>query len=96
MTPEQTGRWSRQLPLIGEEGQARLCAASARIEGDSPAQDVARLYLERAGVALADEGEPLPDVELPKAMAGEEPPLPELLGALAASAFMIQQLGVTT
>lgn len=51
-------RFERHLLLaeIGEAGQARLCAARARLApgADSRAAAVARDYLERAGVAVIE------------------------------------------
>ena len=47
------------LPEIGVAGQDRLCAARVRLEGDPQAVEVARDYLVRAGVTVADDGTPL-------------------------------------
>lgn len=51
MTPEQAARYARQLllPEIGAIGQARIMDATANIDGDGLAHEVARRYVERAG-----------------------------------------------
>ena len=89
----ETARWSRQVPLIGEEGQLRLCRAAVSppfVEG--PAAVWARLYLERAGVTVR-QGAPGPEPGAPSVLGAEvvggDPPLPELLGALAAADLLV-------
>lgn len=56
MEPDARRRFARQLLLaeVGERGQARLRAHAVRLEGDERATESARLYLERAGIAVGD------------------------------------------
>ncbi len=96
-TGSDAARWSRQVPLIGEEGQLRLCSAAVSppfVEG--PAAAWARLYLERAGVTVR-QGAPGLDPGggsvLGAEVVGGDPPLPELLGALAAADLLVGLLG---
>ncbi len=79
------------LPEIGKEGQARLCTARvcAGSGADPRVVAVARDYLERAGVAWGEDGEPvaLPDAAAVARLAGD-PALADaaaaVLGAFAA------------
>ncbi len=57
ISPADLERYSRQLPLIGEEGQARLAAGKVLIIGAGGLGSPAALYLAAAGVgtiAIAD------------------------------------------
>jgi hypothetical protein len=88
--PEKTGLldsaarslFARQILLreIGEEGQARLCAARVWLEGDPRAVEVARDYLERAGVTVAPDGVAL----LIEGAAGRDDAAAVLAGAFTA------------
>jgi hypothetical protein len=54
-------RFARQrlVPEVGDEGQARLCAATFTLDALGPeAAAVARLYLERAGLRETEESAP--------------------------------------
>ena len=99
MSPRESeaARWSRQVPLIGEEGQRLLCSAAVSPPFvDGPQATWARLYLERAGVTVRP-GAPDPDAsersDLGVEVVGQDPPLPELLGALAAADLIVDLLG---
>ena len=87
-------RWSRQIPLIGEQGQARLCGAQLDVaDDDGPTSSWTRLYLERAGVKVT----PVPrgSAEAPALgpeVIGQGPAIPELLGALAAADALVEIL----
>ena len=50
----RTERYARQIiiPDLGARGQARLCAATAAIVGESPGASAARAYLEAAGLTV--------------------------------------------
>ena len=96
-TLDQARRFARQIPLIGAEGQVSLCAGTWEVSAESgPATDWQRLYLERAGVtvkvaaaAAGTRAAPLDDQ-----VTGGDPPLPELLGALAAADALVALLRV--
>ncbi len=56
MALSDEARFARQrlVPEVGDEGQARLCAATFTLdELGAEAAAVARIYLERAGMRLA-------------------------------------------
>ena len=106
--PAQKQRFARHilLPEIGEDGQARLCAARVRFPGsaDARAADVARSYLERAGIEVlpadaegAKVSRAVPDTGEVQAIAGS-PELVEaaaaLCGALAAVEAIKAALGI--
>ncbi len=92
-------RYARQLllPQLGETGQARLLASelSARPGADDGALEVARTYLQRAGVRVSDRADadelPLYSPDEIARMAGTDELLEAaraLAGALAAVAAM--------
>ena len=93
----EASRWSRQVPLIGEEGQLRLCRAALSLPfAEGPAAAWARLYLERAGVTVrpgSSGADPGARSVLGAEVVGGEPPLPELLGALTAADLLVGLLG---
>jgi len=93
----EAARWARQVPLIGEEGQSRLCSATVSPPfADGPAATWARLYLERAGVTVRLEASgtgPMSPPPLSAEVVGSDAPLPELLGALAAADLLVGLLG---
>ncbi|MFI5307838.1 MAG: hypothetical protein ACHQ53_10820 [Polyangiales bacterium] len=108
LKPAQKQRYARHLllPEIGADGQARLCAASVRFPGsaDVRASDVARVYLERAGIDVrpadaenATLARAVPATREVQAIAGA-PDLVEaaaaLCGALAAVEVIKAELGI--
>lgn len=96
LTRDDPRRFVRQIPLIGEAGQARLCAATCAVPaGDDPASAWQIRYLERAGVNLS-QGDVVAAPALPAHVVGEDPALPELLGALAATRQLIALLAEPT
>lgn len=59
LSPEEIERYSRQIPLIGHEGQARLKASSVMVAGLGGLGSAASIYLAAAGVGrlvLVDNG----------------------------------------
>ncbi len=98
LTPDQTRRFARQIPLIGTEGQMSLCAGSWETTSPTgPARDWERLYLERAGVRVAA-GEPPATGEattLGDEVTGGDAAVPELIGALAAAEALVALLAGT-
>jgi hypothetical protein len=54
LSEEQISLYARQILVIGGVGQARLCAAKARV---APGSLVAR-YLAAGGTQVSDDGEP--------------------------------------
>lgn len=81
-------RFARHLSLaeIGEEGQAKLCAARIDFEGDARAVEVAREYARRAGMSIG--GAPI-------AIEGVSDDASAFLaGALAATEAIKRALGV--
>ncbi|MGE0785781.1 MAG: hypothetical protein AB7S26_08835 [Sandaracinaceae bacterium] len=93
-------RYARQATLreIGAEGQARLCATTVRLDGTGTPRpaEIATLYLERAGVSVAQDGEPIALI----AIDGGRPELAEaaamVSGAWTALEAMKRALGVGT
>jgi hypothetical protein len=78
LSDAQKRSYARQITLaeIGADGQVQLCAAELAIEprADRRAADVARVYLERAGVQLHEAAErvvPVADVASVRALAGD-------------------------
>ena len=108
MTPAQRQLYARQLLLaeIGEQGQARLCAAQVELTaGDARALAVARDYLERAGLRVNDTSSteplslqvPLPAPDAVRALAGRpefEDAAAMLAGAFAAVETIKAALGI--
>lgn len=103
LSPTERVRYARHLLLaeIGPEGQARLCAASYRVEGDSSAARVAVDYIERAGVGCAAEGSvgdvalSVPSSEAVDALAGR-PELREAAAALAGALAAVEAVKTIT
>lgn len=92
LTPAERRRFARQLPVVGEAGQASLCAATSFVPaGDEPENAWHCRYLERAGVAVTRGGDAR-GMELPHQVVGDETPLPELIGALRAAEALLAAL----
>jgi sulfur-carrier protein adenylyltransferase/sulfurtransferase len=99
LSDAQRTRYARHLllPELGEAGQLRLLAASARPEGspDAGALAVARDYLSRAGLRVSGEASAvaleLPDADAVARLAGA-PELAEAARALAGAFAAVEAI----
>jgi len=102
LTARERTRYARHLllPEVGLSGQERLLAAQVRLAGDGhpSAVEVARTYLERAGLkVLASESEetpavPVADVSAVERLAGHQTALLPAAAALAGALSAVEAI----
>jgi hypothetical protein len=95
LSPVEAARYARQILLaeVGVEGQARICAAEARVGGEGLVHELAESYAERAGFAAVLPGPVDVEALAPRRLIREPAARAVLAGARAALAAMRKALG---